>query len=149
MHHCQLGKSTSAPASLAELPSDPAQHDHPIPDIICRIKRKKIVTESQLCCPGMKNLKNIAATLGLLIGGVAIGQALSYDALTSAQSKSKTDYVAEATAIIRDFRISAIGASSAPQVSQVSNEATAQLMYIQTKQNAEIIRLLNIIASKK
>ena len=97
----------------------------------------------------MRNLKQTALALGLLAGGVAIGQALSYDALTSAEQKSKTDYVAEATTIIRDYRLSAISANSAPQVSQVSNEATAQLLYIQAKQNAEIIRLLNIIASKK
>lgn len=97
----------------------------------------------------MKNLKNTALALGLLISGVAIGQALSYDALTSAQGKSKTDYVAEANAIIRDFRSSAIGANSAPQVSQVSNEATAQLLYIQTKQNAEIIRLLTLLNNKR
>ncbi|PTA67568.1 hypothetical protein [Deinococcus arcticus] len=97
----------------------------------------------------MKNLKNVAAALGFLIGGIALGQALSYDSLTSAERKSKTDYVAEASAIIRDFRTQVIMADSAPQVSQVSNEATAQLMYIQTKQNAEIIRLLNIIANKK
>lgn len=94
-------------------------------------------------------LKSAALALGLLTGGVAIGQALSYDALTSAQSKSKTDYVAEANSIISEFRLQLISADSAPQVSQVSNEATAQLLYIQTKQNAEIIRLLNIIANKK
>lgn len=94
-------------------------------------------------------MKNTALALGLLVGGVAIGQALSYDALTAAQSKSKTDYVAEANAIIREYRLQAIGASSAPQVSQVSNEATAQLLYIQTKQNAEIIRLLTLLNNKK
>lgn len=97
----------------------------------------------------MKQIKTVALALGLLTGGVAIGQALSYDALTSARNKSKTDYVAEANAIIQDFRLQAISASSAPQVSQVSNEATVQLLYIQTKQNAEIIRLLTEIKNKK
>lgn len=112
---------------------------------ICGIAR----TEGLLQSDAMKNLKNTALALGLLVGGVAIGQALSYDSLTSAERKSKTDYVAEANAIIRDFRLQAIGANSAPQVSQVSNEATAQLMYIQVKQNAEIIRLLTLLNNKK
>ncbi|GMA17316.1 hypothetical protein E5F05_07225 [Deinococcus metallilatus] len=97
----------------------------------------------------MKTLKNTALALGLLIGGVAIGQALSDKALDAASTKSKTDYVAEANRIIMDYRISVIGADSAPQVSQVANETTAQLMYIQTKQNAEIIRLLTLLNNKK
>ncbi|MFB9993407.1 hypothetical protein ACFFLM_15680 [Deinococcus oregonensis] len=97
----------------------------------------------------MKNLKQSALALGLLIGGVAIGQALSDSPIVTAASKTKVDFAVEAKAIIDDYRVSTRLSQSAPQTSQVANEATAQLLYIQAKQNAEIIRLLNAINNKK
>ncbi len=39
-------------------------------------------------------------------------------------------------------------AKSAPQISQVANEATVQLNYILVKQNQEVIRLLRKIAGE-
>lgn len=97
----------------------------------------------------MQKFKTLALALGLLTGGVAIGQAISSKSVTTAMGKSQTDYAAEAASIISDYTTSIIFSKSAPQTSQVANEATAQLLYIQTKQNAEIIRLLTLLNNKK
>jgi hypothetical protein len=96
-----------------------------------------------------KQLKHGALALGLTLGGIAIGQGLDFGPSSDAEDKSQTDFVLEATALIRDYRTATARANGAPQVSQVANEATAQLLYINAKQNAEIIRLLTEIKNKK
>ncbi|GGR70488.1 hypothetical protein GCM10008959_35260 [Deinococcus seoulensis] len=97
----------------------------------------------------MKQIKTVALALGLLTGGVAIGQALSSATTTKAMSKTQSDFISEANSVLSDYNLSLIYSKSAPQTSQVANEATVQLLYIQAKQNAEIIRLLTEIKNKK
>ena len=96
-----------------------------------------------------KQFKQGALALGLTLGGIAIGQGLDYGPVSDAEDKSNTDFIAEADRIVRGYRTAVARANGAPQVSQVSNEATAQLLYITAKQNAEIIRLLTEIKNKK
>ncbi|MCD0158651.1 hypothetical protein [Deinococcus sp. 6GRE01] len=49
-----------------------------------------------------------------------------------------------------DHDLRSLGASgSTTEISQVANEATVQFLYLQSRQNAEIIQLLTDIKNKK
>ncbi len=97
----------------------------------------------------MKKIHAGALALGLFMGGLVAGQAFGPDTLFSAKGKTKSDFIKEADAILAEYGENVAVANSAPQISQVANEAHVRFDYIQIKQNAEIIRLLNIIAAKK
>ncbi|ALW89616.1 hypothetical protein AUC44_12505 [Deinococcus actinosclerus] len=87
--------------------------------------------------------------MGLFMGGLVAGQAFGPDTLFNAKGKTKSDFVKEADAILAEYSENVALSASAAQVTQVANEAQVRYDYIQIKQNAEIIRLLTVIASKK
>lgn len=96
----------------------------------------------------MKNkFLTFAAALGLFLGGM--GAASYFKSLDTTTSRDATlqEIPDVAEKLVRATQES--GANSAPQVSQVTQEASLQLQYMQVRQNAEIIRLLTEINKKK
>lgn len=98
----------------------------------------------------MKNkLFAVAVVLGLLAGGIVLGQALENDEGDLFNSKA-SGAVQQADRIYTAYtRASVFDAKSAPQITQVATEASVRLQYLQIKQNAEIIRLLTELNKKK
>lgn len=95
-----------------------------------------------------KKILTAAAALGFLAGGMVLGQAMRSDAnvMKDFQVNGSTQ---KADAIYQDYVRIVESSKSAAQVSQVADEAVVRLEYIQTVQNAEIIRLLTEIKNKK
>ena len=95
-----------------------------------------------------KKILTVAATLGLLFGGVAIGGFFSSLSYTNLFSADGVPSLVGLESNIKSAVAETQGASAA-QVSQVHAELNTQMQYIQIRQNAEIIRLLGVIAAKK
>lgn len=99
----------------------------------------------------MKNkILIFAAALGLLIGGIVIGQSFDGDVGVMTAIKP-TGIELQADKIYSDYgkTLAASYNPSAVQITQVGNEASVRLQYLQIKQNAEIIRLLTELNKKK
>jgi len=89
-----------------------------------------------------------SAAFGLFLGGLVVGQALSSDAAQLTLSKVG-DLPSAADSLYASYTTALISAKSAAQISQVADETSVRMNYIQVKQNAEIIRLLTVISTKK
>jgi len=99
----------------------------------------------------MRQLKTGAVVLGLFLGGAVVGQAFGPTFID--QIRASKGALPDSGKIADDIAFSysqKVGdAKSAPQVTQVANEATVQFLYLQSRQNAEIIQLLKDIKAKK
>jgi hypothetical protein len=95
-----------------------------------------------------KKILTAAAALGLFAGGLALGQFMDGDAGRMDAVKPSTA-VQTASTIYTDYVTGSIAGGSAVQISQVADEANIRMQYIIVKQNAEIIRLLDVISKKK
>lgn len=96
----------------------------------------------------MKKIKLFMTALGLLLGGIVLGQAFDGDVGEMLQVKP-TGITNKADKIYETYGQEVAYAKSAVQISQLSDEARVRLEYLQIKQNAEIIRLLGEIKDKK
>jgi len=88
------------------------------------------------------------AALALVAGGFGAAQVFNMLSLATVRTTSFDDL----PALAEDLNLTAIKqttGATAPQITQVHAELNSRLQYIQIKQNAEIIRLLNVIADKK
>jgi hypothetical protein len=96
----------------------------------------------------MKKIQTAAAVVLLIAGGFGLSQAftlVSVAAITNSDLDKLPDLAAEYST-----NASRLGTNpSAAQISQVNSELNSRLQYIQIRQNAEIIRLLGVIAAKK
>ena len=98
----------------------------------------------------MKNkVKSVLLALGLLAGGVAIGQAFSLVSIVDITNSKPDELEASAEVLMRAYQTGANASKGVPQIQQVAAETGIRLQYIQIRQNAEIIRLLGQIAAKK
>ena len=89
-----------------------------------------------------------AATL--LLGGYSLSQFIGNSDQYEIQNTALKDLPNVAYKLSSSTITSLSGdGSSAPQVTQVQSEVNTQLQLIQIRQNAEIIRLLSVIAAKK
>ena len=99
---------------------------------------------------GVHTLKKTAAVLGLFMGGMVAGQAFGPTFIDGIRGQKLTNSARTADAIALSYREKLKEASgSTTEISQVANEATVQLLYLQTRQNAEIIQLLTDVKNKK
>ncbi|MBZ9753175.1 hypothetical protein K7W42_20270 [Deinococcus sp. HMF7604] len=97
----------------------------------------------------MSKLKRGALVLGLLFGGMALGQAFNARDIVALVGSPLGDSAKLADAIAGDYASKVALASSAPQITQVASEAVVRLEHLQARQNAEVIRLLTEIRNKK
>lgn len=97
----------------------------------------------------MRKLKTTAVVLGLFMGGMVAGQAFGPTFIDSIRGQKLTNSASVADEIAFSYREKIKDAKSAPQASQVANEATVQFLYLQSRQNAEIIQLLTDLKNKK
>ena len=97
----------------------------------------------------MTKLKTVVAVLALLAAGVALGQSFGSTFILGLSGKALGDSGKTADQIAESYYFKVLDAKSAPQVSQVANEASVHLLYLQARQNAEIIKLLTEIRNKQ
>jgi uncharacterized protein YdeI (BOF family) len=83
-----------------------------------------------------------AALLGFAAGQVDTNLRAVFDAKPGSMTKAASD-------IVGGFQRQHAAARSAPQISQIADEANVALNYAIVKQNDEIIRLLKKIAGEK
>lgn len=84
------------------------------------------------------------------MGGMVAGQAFGPTFIDSIRGQKLTNSARTADAIASSYREKAKEASgSTTEISQVANEATVQFLYLQSRQNAEIIQLLTDIKNKQ
>lgn len=88
-----------------------------------------------------------AASLGLLLGGIGIGQAL-YSGSIDNITRTKVGFLEENAKVIMGDYTDSLKPAATAQVQQSALETSVRLQYIQVRQNAEIIRLLGEIAKK-
>lgn len=98
----------------------------------------------------MKKLMTLVTAVGLLAGGVALGQYIGNRDQYDIQNSALKDLPAVAYKLTGTL-ITGIGNAKpgSQQITQAEAEANTQLQLIQIRQNAEIIRLLNIIATNR
>lgn len=96
-----------------------------------------------------KKIKAVFFALGLLSSGIAIGQAFSLVSIVNITSAKPSELPTQAEDLMNAYQDKVGTAQSAVQIQQVASETSVRLQYIQIRQNAEVIRLLNQIAAKK
>ena len=98
----------------------------------------------------MKKFLMAGVMFGCLTFGIGLAQFIGNAAQYDLQNAALKDLPSVAYKLTSSTISSLSGSSSsAPQVTQVQAEVNTQLQLIQIRQNAEIIRLLSLIAAKK
>ena len=95
-----------------------------------------------------KQMTIFVAAFALIAGCVGVAQVFTLVSV-SAINNAKLD---ELPGLASEYSVTAsslASTASAPQVTQVNSELNSRLQLIQIRQNAEIIRLLGVIAAKK
>jgi hypothetical protein len=92
-------------------------------------------------------MKKVITIVIILFLGVALGQALD-TIFNQIDESDAADQLANARVIAANYQSVIKAARSAPQISQISDEANVQLNYILIKQNQEVIRLLKKISGE-
>lgn len=95
----------------------------------------------------MKKIQTGMLALGLFAGGLVLGQAFDGD-IGDMTGLTQPLLTGKADGIYTAYVTKSLSAKSAPQISQVADEARVRFEYIQIKQNEEIIRLLKEVAKK-
>ncbi len=99
----------------------------------------------------MKNrILVFAAGAGLLLGGLGLGQYISTNDQNDVAKSALSDLPGVAYRL-SNVSIAALKSrgSSPAQVTQLAGEVNTQLQLIQIRQNAEIIRLLTVMANRR
>ena len=92
-------------------------------------------------------MKKLVTLTIILFLGVASSQALD-TIFNQIDESDASDQLSNARVVAANYESIIKLAKSAPQISQISDEANVQLNYILIKQNQEVIRLLRKIAGE-
>ncbi|THF86142.1 hypothetical protein E7T09_13000 [Deinococcus sp. KSM4-11] len=95
----------------------------------------------------MKKIKTMAIVLGLFAAGVAVGQAK--DAISEFYNADVSQAQTQANSTYAAWALSRTSGLPAAFVSNQAEDTKVRLAYLQVKQNAEIIRLLTELNTKK
>jgi hypothetical protein len=98
----------------------------------------------------MKTLMTLVTTVGLLAGGIGLSQYIGNRDQYDIQNSALRDLPAVAYKLTGTL-ITGLGNAKpgSQQITQAEAEANTQLQLIQIRQNAEIIRLLTVLANNR